>query len=127
MNRHTLRGSLPSASWCLSSLSGGCAARAGCSGVEVLNASCREVSSRLILALQGRTRPEFESLMREFSNICIIFLEKPARILQLLGTVQLLRGLTLCPSLVLLCHISKVLTDKELHHLQLMHLDFEQD
>lgn len=47
--------------------------------------------------------------------------------MQLLGTVQPLQGLTLCPSLVLLCHISKMLTDKELHHLQLMHLNFEQD
>lgn len=47
--------------------------------------------------------------------------------MQLLGTVQPLQGLTLCPSLALLCHISKMLTDKELHHLQLMHLNFEQD
>lgn len=95
--------------------------------MEVLNAWCREISSRLTLALQGRTGPGFDSIMREFSKICFIFLEKPARILQLLGTVQPFRGLTLCPSLMLLCHISKVLTDKELHHLQSMHLNFEQD
>lgn len=95
--------------------------------MEVLNAWCREVSSRLALALQGRTGPGFESIMREFSKICFIFFEKPARILQLLGTVQPLQGLTLCLSLVLLCHISKLLTDKELHHLRLVHLNFEQD
>lgn len=48
--------------------------------------------------------------MKEFSKICFVFLEKPARTFQLLGTVQ-----------------PKVLTDKELYHLQLMHLNFEQD